>query len=249
MSKVNQLWTLAITWVTKKIRSPFSNYATKFVLFLGSGVVATPLLEHLILNAILKNGFGIDLGIEVPDKSAYVTGGCLIALALAHNLLFIHLNNRHQIEAKKAEVEVYKEAWRKLDTALDDTARLVNLYFTHYSEEEEALTLKAENSVIACAEWLRQNRPFYFSEAFYKQCADINNDAYVEIRGFRGCMRAKQKEEATIGKNASLSEQLDFYKNNYDYNLAQKEANINISRIRRGYDKVCGEIRSHIGSL
>jgi len=247
--KLNQIWDLVISWISRKIRTPFSNYATKFVLIIGSGIVAAPLLEHLIINAILKHGFGIDLGIEVPDGPAYIVGSTLIVASLIHNLIFIKLSNDHVIRAKDVEVSVYRSFWVKLDTVLDDTARLNNLYFTHYSEEEDRLALKAEESVILCADILRKNRPFYFSEKFYDKCVSMIDDAYREIRGFRGCLKAKIAEEKAIGKNASTTEQLEYYNNNYDYNLAHKEAVRSLTRIQSGYDDICNDIRTHLSSI
>jgi hypothetical protein len=246
MSKFNQAWQLAILWISKKIRSPFSNYATKLVLILGSTIIATPLLEHLIVNAFLKHLLGIDLGIEVPDTAAYVAGGCLIALSLVHNLAFIKLNQNYQVRIKDTEISVYKAIWDKLDTVLDDTARLSNLYITYYSIEDEELALKAEESVISCMDLLRKNRPFYFSEEFYAKCASINNDAYREIRGFRGCIKAKQQEEQDIGKDAPLSVKLDYYKTHYNYDLARKEAQRMLTSIQSRSDQVCEDIRHHI---
>lgn len=233
----------------KKIRSPFSNYATKFVLIIGGGIIATPLLEHLIINAALKHGLGIDLGIEVPDTQAYVAGSCLMALSLAHNILFIKLNHDHQIRIKDVEISVYKSIWEKLDTVLDDTARLSNLYLTYYSAEDDQLALKAEESVISCMDLLRKNRPFYFSEEFYKKCASINNDAFQEVRCFRSCIKAKIEEENTIGKDASPSEQVEYYKKNYNYDLAQKEARRNLADIQSRCDQICEDIRVHISSI
>ncbi|WCR44563.1 hypothetical protein [Stutzerimonas frequens] len=249
MSKSNQIWSLAISWISKKIRSPFSNFATRFVLILGGGIVATPLIENLLINAFLKHGLGIDLGIEVPSSQAYIAGCTLIAASLIHNLVFIKLNNDHAIRAKDVEVSVYKSIWEKLDTVLDDTARLSNLYLTYYSEEDDKLALKAEESVILCADHLRKNRPFYFSEEFYEKCASINNDAYREIRGFRGCLKAKKLEEESIGKEASLTEQIDYYNKNYDYDLARKEAVRNISRIQSNYEDICKDIRIHLSAI
>ncbi len=249
MSDSNKILDLAISWVSRKIRSPFSNYATKFVLILGGGIVATPLLEHLIINAILKHGLGIDLGIEVPGDHAYIAGCALIAASLIHNLVFIKLNNDHVIREKNVETSVYKSIWEKLDVVLDDTARLSNLYFTYYSDEEENLATKAEESVVLCLDILRKNRPFYFSEEFYAKCASMNNDAYREIQGFRGCLKAKISEEKSIGKEASATEQIEYYKNNYDYNLARKEAVRNLARIESSYEDICSDIRNHLSAI
>lgn len=219
------------------------------MLFVGSGIVATPLLEHLILNAVLKHVFGIDLGIEVPDTQAYIAGGVLIALSLAHNLLFIKLNHSYQISVKDVEISVYKSLWEKLDTALDDTARLSNLYSTYYSTQDDDLALKAEESIISCTDWLRKNRPFYFSDDFYEKCVSICNDAYVEARAFRACIQAKKEEELAIGRDASFSEKIDYYEKHYSYDKARKEAKKNFAIIKSQSEQVCGDIRTHIGFI
>ncbi|PYD09044.1 hypothetical protein DND62_24270 [Pseudomonas syringae pv. pisi] len=249
MSKLNQAWALALAWASKRIRSPFSNFATKFVLFLGSGIVATPLLEHLIFNAVLNHFFGIDLGIEVPDTQAYIAGVVLIALSLTHNLLFNKLDHSYQVNIKNVETSIYKSLWDKLDAVLDDTARLSNLYSTYYSAQDDDLALKTEESIISCADHLRKNRPFYFSDDFYEKCISICNDSYVEARAFRACIQAKKEEELAIGKDASLSEKIEYYEKHYNYDKARKEAKKNLTVIKSQSEKVCADIRSHIGCI
>lgn len=249
MIDFNEIKTLILAWIAKVIRSPFSNYATRFVLMLGGVVISTPLIEHLLLNIILKKAFGIDLGIEVPDANAYITGSILIALSLAHNLIFIKLNQDHYVKIKNTETSVYQAAWDKLDAVIDDCARLVHLYSTHYSPQDDALALKAEQSVIDCAELLRRNRPFYFSDDFYRQCIDITNVAYREAKAFRACIKMKIEEEETLGRNASPEDLSNFYQKKYDYELAQRQANSIIIEIMSKRDIVCQKIRSHISTI
>lgn len=249
MKKVNQIWALIVCWISKKIRSPFSNYATKFVLLLGSGIVAAPVLEHLIVNAVLKHGFGIDLGIKIPDVEAYIAGGSLVAISLIHNLVFLKLNNDYQIKVKDVEVSIYQALWERLDTVVDDTSRLSNLYFTYYSDQDEELTVKAEESIMQCADFLRKNRPFFFSEDLYKKCMSIINSSYDEVKAFRACINVKLNEEGSIGKNASFIEKMEHNKENYDYHLACKEAKRVLGVIKNAYNDVCEEIRAHIGTI
>lgn len=246
---LKDVWSWISEWVKKKLRSPFSNYITRMTLFIGSAVVASPLIEHLIFNAILKSWLGIDLGIEVPDLNAYIFGSTLILMAIVHNLLFLRVSYNHQVNIASAKVSVYRELWERLDIVLDNVARLNNLYFTHYSEEEDKLALTAEESVISCTDFLRKNRPFFFSDDFYRKVCNINNEAWQEITAFRCCLKYKKKEEALIGKDADIIEQLEFSENEYNFNLAQKEAQKIIDELMKEYDAICSEIRNYINSF
>ena len=164
MKNAQHLWNIFLRWLSRKLRSPFSNFATKFVLFVGAGVVASPLIEHLIFSALMDKILGIKLGVEVPDTEAYIFGTLLIFISLSHNLIFVRINHKYQVELKDAETSVYKNLWSKLDSLHDDTARLINFYTTYYDEQEEKYTIQAEESLIDFADYLRKNRPFFFSE-------------------------------------------------------------------------------------
>ncbi|WP_236166712.1 hypothetical protein [Pseudomonas juntendi] len=246
MSKSNQLWDLAIEWVSKKIRSPFSNKVTRFLLITGAGIVAAPLLLHMFANALLKHFLGIDLGVEPPGTMTYIAGFCFMLLGVVNNTIHNYLTHTHQVRVKNAEVSIYKETWGKLDTALDDTARLSSLYTTYYASRDEELVLKAEESIISCMDWLRKNRPFYYSDAFYEKCSQICAQARQETRVFRACIEAKKMEEATIGKNGPLTNHMEFYKKIYNYEMAQKEMAQNVKAMRREYEAVCVEIRDRL---
>lgn len=247
MSKSNQLWDLAIEWISKKIRSPFSNYVTKSLLILGASIVAVPLLGHLVLNAVLKQFFGIDFGIEAPDATTYIASFCVLLLGVVNNTAHNYLTHSHQLRAKEAEASIYQETWDKLDTVFDDTARLSNLYNKYYAARDDELVLKAEKSAISCLDLLRKKRPFYYSESFYEKCSEICSQALQEARAFRGCIEAKKMEEATIGKKASITKQMEYYRKTYNYEMAQKETVRNLQVMRRQYDAVCAEIRKHLG--
>lgn len=247
MSKSNQLWDLAIEWVSKKIRSPFSNKVTKFLLITGASIVAAPLLLHMIANALLKNFLGIDLGIEPPGTTTYIASLCFMLLAVVHNTIHNYLTHSHQLRVKEAEAPIYQETWDQLDTVFDDTARLSNLYDKYYTPRDDELVLKAERSAISCLDWLRKKRPFYYSEDFYEKCSEICSQALREARAFRGCIDAKKREEAAIGKGASVIDQMEYYGKTYNYELAQKETVRNLQAMRRQYDAVCAEIRTRTG--
>ena len=100
-----KIWKEYIDPIIKKwILSPFSNFVTKTFLYIGAGVVAAPMLEHLLLKVILLEYLGIDLPIDVPDVPAYITGVVLMTLGALYNLAIVYLgniNNRHTQEEKK----------------------------------------------------------------------------------------------------------------------------------------------------
>lgn len=247
VSKSNQIWDLAVEWVSKKIRSPFSNYVTKSLLIIGASIIAAPLFGHLILNALLKHVFDIDLGIEPPGTMTYIASLCFMLLAVVNNTIHNYFTLSHQARINEAKVSIYKETWGKLDAVFDDTARLSNLYATHYLPRDDELVLKAEESIVSCTDWLRKNRPFYYSESLYEKCSEICSQAIQETLAFRDCIRAKKKEEATIGKNASLTKQIEFYNKVYSYEKSQKEAVRNLRVMRGQYDAVCAELRKELG--
>ncbi len=249
MKNAQQLWNIFLRWLSRKLRSPFSNFATKFVLFVGAGIVASPLIEHLIFSALMDKLLGIQLGIEVPDTEAYIFGTLLIFISLSHNLIFVRVNHKYQVELKDAETSVYKNLWSKLDSLYDDTARLINFYTTYYSEQEEEYTIQAEESLIDFADYLRKNRPFFFSESLYHECTEICGIANSEIQSFRYCMKAKIQEEKDIGKDADVLAQLEYSTKHYDYYTAQKYSNEEFYRMKAKYEKVCLDIRQHVGAI
>lgn len=85
--------------IKKWFLSPFSNFVTKVFLYVGAGLVATPLLEHLIVKVILLKYFDINLPIDVPDQLAYISGVILMVVGAIYNLVHTHLENvSHQYE-------------------------------------------------------------------------------------------------------------------------------------------------------
>lgn len=249
MSKSNEMWGWVSLWISKKIRSPFSNFATKFSLIIGSTIVASPIIEHLIFNAILKEWLNIDLKIEVPDLNAYIFGTALIMFSLIHNLIYIKLTNQYQVKMKDIEGSVYKKLWVHLDTVIDDTARLINLYSKEYDESFDEYALKAEESIIACASFLRKNRPFFFSDSFYEKCADINSNSYKITRYYRACLQAQKYAEGILKsediKEASIERSLK----RFNFLEAQKDVNTIFSPAKKDYELICYEIRKHINAI
>ncbi|RLW64043.1 MAG: hypothetical protein B6D73_14305 [gamma proteobacterium symbiont of Stewartia floridana] len=83
--------------------SPFSNTVTKVFLYVGAGLLAAPLLEHLIIKVILLKYFEIEIPIDVPDTSAYVAGVILMINGALYNIAHSFLMNRgKKIEAEEA---------------------------------------------------------------------------------------------------------------------------------------------------
>ena len=242
VKKINELWDLLKAWLEKKLRSPFSNGITRSVLTIGALIVATPLVEHLLFNAILKQMFGIDLGIEVPDLNAYIFGSLLILAALGHNLLFIKLTHVHELKVADAKLSVYKELWSKIDSAADSTFKTTNLYCTKYSASDEQHALEAEEFVIDCLDFLRKNRPFFFSDTLYQLAIKMCSGCMEELKAFRACIQKKKELDDWI--NAGKNE-YDFYQNNYDFGSAQKEARAENIDIKAKYDVLSEQIRKY----
>lgn len=248
MSKASDLWDWISLWVNKKIRSPFSNIATRTTLYVGSLIVATPLLEHLIVNAILKHWLGIDLKIEVPDVNAYIFGSALILLSLLHNLIFVKLTNQYQVKIKEIEGSVYKELWDQLDTVIDDSARLINLYTKVYDQSFDEYALKAEESIISCLSFLRKNRPFFFSENFYDLCSEINAVSFKITEYYRVCLKAQKYENGLLTSDQIDCPSRERYFREFNYLEAQKDVAKIFSDATNNYEQACTEIRKHISA-
>ena len=242
MGKFNHLWALFISWIDKKLRSPFSNGLTRSVLVVGALIIATPLLEHLLFNAILKKWLGIDLGIDVPDLNAYVFGALLITIALVHNLLFIKLTCVHELKVADVKLSVYKSLWSKVDSSVDSTFRTTNLYCTRYSKSDEDYALEAEEAVIECLDFLRKNRPFFFSNDLYILATQMSSGCIEELKAFRGCIQKKKECEIWISAG---KDEYEFYKNEYDFAKAKKHAaSVNFD-IKAQYDDLLEQIRNY----
>jgi hypothetical protein len=236
MKYLEELWALGILWIKRKIQSPFSNGVTKVLLYTGAAVVVTPLFEHLVFNAILKRIFNIDLGIEVPDINAYVTGSILMVFGACHNIVYLALRNERDVKIAEAKNSIYSELWNYCDAAIDDVVRLGQLYTTKPSPDDEKYVSQAEDSTIKCMEYLRKHRPFFFSEEFYQHGCELNKSSWYQIRCFRACMLKKK-------------EYLDHGKSEYDFYMAEKETNREMDRLIAKYDDFCEEIRKHIKAI
>lgn len=113
--KNKNIWDEYIDPLFKKwFLSPFSNTVTKIFLYVGAGLVAAPLLEHLIIKVILLKYFEIDIPVDVPDTPAYIAGVLLMVSGALYNLVHIFLVNR----SKQIEIEVAREK-KKLEVPHD----------------------------------------------------------------------------------------------------------------------------------
>lgn len=236
MKSRQELWSLGILWIKRKIQSPFSNGVTKVFLFTGAAIVATPILEHLLFSAVLKHSLNIDLGVEVPDTKAYITGSILMALGATHNLIYLALRNERDVKVVEAKNSVYRELWGYCDKAIDDVVRLGHLYTTKPSPDDQNYVSQAEDSVIKFMEYLREHRPFLFSEEFYQQGCELNRASWWQIRCFRACMQMKAKHL----KEGSID---------YDFYLAEKTTNKEIDDLTAKYDDFCNEIRRYVEAI
>jgi hypothetical protein len=236
MKPTQELWSLTILWIKRKIQSPFSNGVTKAFIYTGITIVATPLLEHLLFGVILKHWLNIDLGIEVPDTKAYVTGSILMALGAIHNLIYLALRNERDVKIVEAKNSVYRELWDYCDKFIDDVVRLSHLYTTKPSSYDEKYVSQAEDSVIKYMEFLRKHRPFLFSEEFYQLGCELNRSSWWQIKCFRACMQKKDEYQ----KNG---------KSDYDFHLAGKTTNGEMDLLTAKYDNFCEEIRKYVEAI
>lgn len=235
MTPIVELYAIFIDWLKRKLRAPFSNFATKLVLFVGAGILATPLIEHLIFNAVLKKMFGIDLGITVPDDNAYWFGTFLIVTALLHNLIFIKLAQQHEVTVRGQKSSIYKEFWAKMDDMVDNTSRLVRLYLTEYDPAIDDMYIdQTEAAILALTDFVRKNRPFFFSEDLYKKAMKVAHLCMAEAKGYRGCVVHKKRADASTV---------------YNFSDAQKYAANQASEIAIGYNDIQESVRTYIDSL
>jgi hypothetical protein len=226
MNITTETWNIIVEAVLRFLRRPFSNFVTRILLFSGAAVFISPTIEDLIFNAILKNWLGIDLGIEVPGTEAYAFGTALMLIGAIHNIVFVYLMSAHDLEQKKTKISVYKEMWIRLDTLVDDIARLGNLYLTTYAQRDDDLVIKAESSYANYVTFLRENRPFFFSEKLYRDGMDIAELSTSEMKAFWACITEKKNQNSI-----------------WDFNLAHKTALLNINLIVNKYEDLCSEIR------
>ncbi|GAA3705110.1 hypothetical protein GCM10022421_10050 [Oceanisphaera sediminis] len=236
MKPLKELWSLGIIWIKIKIQSPFSNGVTKVLLYTGAAIVATPLLEHLLFSAVLKKWLGIDLGVEVPDTEAYITGSILMVLGVTHNLIYLALRNERDVKIIEAKNSVYRELWDYCDKAIDDVVRLSHLYTSKPSPDDEKYVSQAENSVIKYMGYLRQHRPFLFSEEFYQKGCELNKISWWQIQCFRACMQMKEKH-------------LKDGNQDYDFYLAEKTTNKDMDHLIEKYNGFCEEIRKYVEAI
>ncbi len=226
MSKRSDAWNITVEAVLCFLRRPFSNIVTKTLLFTGAAVFVSPAIEHLVFNALLRDWLGIDLGIEVPGVEAYAFGTLLMSIGAAHNLIFVYLNSTHALNEKKLKVSVYKEFWVRLDCLVDDVARLVNLYCTICAPRDKELAEKVESSYFNYVEYLRENRPFFFSEEFYEDGMEIAAESQSEIAAFWACFSEKKNPNTT-----------------YQFHMAEKTAREQFRSIKAKYENLCQKVR------
>lgn len=198
----------------------------------GALIVSTPLLEHLVFTALLKQLLGIDLGISVPDANAYSAGCLLMLSALTHNLIFVRLNQKHAEIVKSTKTSTYKELWVHVDCMVDSTVRLSNLYCTRYRDSDKTYAEKAEQAIAILLEHTRKNRPFYFSEALYKQVTDLSRLCIDHTKSFRSCIQ--MKEENTMS---------------YDFSLAEKSIHSEYKSMNTQYEAICTVIRLYVEEI
>jgi len=227
MGKRSEIWSLIVEAVLRFLRRPFSNIVTKTLLFTGAAVFVSPVIEHLLFNAVLRDWLGIDLGIEVPGINAYAFGTLLMFIGAAHNLTFVYLNSTHVLNEKKLRVSVYKEFWLRLDCLVDDVARLNNLYCSTYAPRDKELVEKAESSYFNYVEYLRKNRPFFFSEDFYEDGMEIATISSSEISAFWACYSEKKNPNTT-----------------YQFHMAEKVARKQLRSIKDKYENLCQKVRN-----
>ncbi len=227
-----ELYSIFLIWLKIRVRSPISNWLSKAAFILGAMVVSTPLIEQLVFTAILKKIFGIDIGISVPDVKAYIAGSFLITAAMAHNLLFVKLNQQHAENQRNIKTSIYKEIWVLIDDMIDSTVRLTNLYCTEYKEADDSYATTCEDAIIKALEHARKNRPFYFSEDFYKMVTNLSTTCLSQAASFRECITMKKKDN-----------------HDYSFYLAQESINSEYRELILNYDKICDEIRSYISAI
>jgi hypothetical protein len=144
-----------------------------------------------------------------------------------------------------SKVSVYKGLWSRLDDALDCTARLTNLYFTASGARDEECASAAEAAVMECSDYLRKNRPFFFSDELYSKCVAINSYAWKEIVAFRHCMKMKIKQEEMVEEKGEIDD-YEFYEKIYNYDIARKTAVKASRELNRMNDEVCRYIKNYV---
>lgn len=229
MKPIRDLYQLLIDWIRTRIRSPISNHLSKGTFYTGALVVATPLFEHLLFTAILKQVFGIDLGISVPDTNAYIAGSGLIFLSLLHNIAYIKLTQDFSTKQKAEKIALYQELWEKVDAMIDDTARLVHLYCTHYKDTDKDYALKAENSIHSTLDYVRKNRLKLASPQIYDTITQLARACGSHTRSFRACIDMKTRDDGS-----------------YDFALAQKSINQELSTMVADYTRLVPLIQNEL---
>jgi hypothetical protein len=227
--RLNEFYELLVLWLKHIIRRPVSNWLSKTAFIVGSLIVSTPLLEHLLFTALLKQVLGIDLGITVPDKNAYIAGSLIMISAMLHNLAFVKLNQSYSLAQSTKKNSELKILWNYIDSMVDDTVRLTALYCTPYKKTDETYATKADHSIIAALDFARKNKPFLLSDKIYDNVMDLSVTCRDHTRSFWACLT--MKKEGTL---------------NYDFALAQKSINTEYSDLKATYDEICHRIRDEI---
>jgi hypothetical protein len=228
-NRLQELYRLLITWIKHLIRRPISNWLSKAAFIVGALIVSTPLIEHLLFSALLKQTLGIDLGISVPDTNAYIAGSLIMICAMLHNLIFVKLNQDYAVAQSAQRNSDLRTLWNHVDTMLDDTVRLTGLYCTDFKKSDEAYATTADNSIIRTQDFARKNRPFLLSDDIYKKVLTLSIKCIDHTRSFWACLRMKKKNT------------LD-----YDFALAQKTISAEYNELKVIYDEICKLIEDEI---
>ena len=110
MGQVKWMWSnYGDPLVKRWIYAPFSNKVTKFLIFVGAGIVATPLIEHLILKVIFEYLFEVQVPIDVPDTEAYFAGVSLMLGGALYNLGIQYLEKEEKKRFFEKEQNLKRE--------------------------------------------------------------------------------------------------------------------------------------------
>ncbi|MEX0178929.1 MULTISPECIES: hypothetical protein [unclassified Stenotrophomonas] len=229
---VDQPLALAIEWFQRIVRRPFSNQLSKTAVWIGALIVAAPPLEHLLISTLLERVLGIDIGIEAPDRYAYIAGTTVIALGLLNHLAYIFLNLKHENEQGEARVSEYRELWKRIHKMTDSTLRLSNLYYGTYRDSDQVYLSKAQEDTTEVQTYVGLNKPFLPSQEIVSRSLALARDCRSEVEAFLGVIDMK--------KNPS---------SNYSLARALKDASDAGGRIEVDYEELKALISDEVGRL
>lgn len=229
---VDQPLALAIEWIQRMVRRPFSNQLSKKVVWIGALIVAAPPLENLLISTLLRKFFEIDLGIEMPDLYSYVAGVAVIALGLLNHLAYIFLNLKHENEQGEARVSEYRELWTRIHTMADSTLRLSNLYGGAYRDSDQAYLSKAQEDITKVQEYVGLSKPFIPSQNIVSESLALAQNCRKEAEAFLGVIDMKKRPSSS-----------------YSLARAAKEASDAGRKIEVAYEELKAMIAEEIGRL